>query len=147
MKEDFMRLIIQPKSENESFARATVAAFASRMNLTLEEISDIQTAVSEAVTNSVVHGYKDKKGEIEIIVIIENNTLTIKINDFGVGIRNIKLARKPFYTTVPEGERSGMGFTIMEAFMDEVSVISQIDVGTRVTLTKEISQEEDIDLE
>ena len=145
MKEDHMRLIIEPKSENESFARAAVAAFASRMNPTLEEISDIQTAVSEAVTNSIVHGYKDKKGEIEIIVTIRENTLTVKINDFGIGIRNVKLARKPFYTTLPEGERSGMGFTIMEAFMDTVEVISQIDVGTRLTFTKEIIPEEIIE--
>ena len=147
MREDYMRLIIEPKSENESFARATVAAFSSRLNMTLEELSDIQTAVSEAVTNCIVHGYKEKNGEIEIIVTVKGSLLTIKINDFGVGISDVQLARKPFYTTVSEGERSGMGFTIMEAFMDEVSVISQIDVGTRVTFTKEISQEENIAIE
>lgn len=145
MNEDYMKLIVKPKSENESFVRATVAAFAARMNPTLEEVSDIQTAVSEAVTNCIVHGYKDRKGDIEVIVTILENTLTIKINDLGKGIENVEKARKPFYSTVPEQERSGMGFTIMETFMDNVEVISQIDVGTRVTLIKEILQEDSIE--
>lgn len=145
MKEDYMKLIVKSKSENESFVRATVAAFASRMNPTLEEVSDIQTAVSEAVTNCIVHGYKDIKGEIEVIASINKNTLTIKINDLGKGIENIEEARRPFFSTVPQEERSGMGFTIMETFMDKVEVISQIDVGTRVTLTKHIMQEATIE--
>jgi stage II sporulation protein AB (anti-sigma F factor) len=145
MKEDYMKLIVKSKSENESFVRATVAAFASRMNPTLEEVSDIQTAVSEAVTNCIVHGYKDSKGEIEIITLIYEDTLTIKINDLGKGIENIEEARKPFFSSVPQEERSGMGFTIMETFMDKVEVISQIDVGTRVTLTKQIMQEETVE--
>lgn len=144
---DYMKLIIESKSENESFARATVAAFASRMNPTLEEISDIQTAVSEAVTNSIVHGYKNKNGEIKICTNITDNILTITIKDFGFGISNIELARKPFFSTVPEGERSGMGFTIMEAFMDEVEVISQVDAGCEVILKKEIIQEALVDKE
>lgn len=145
MNEDYMKLIVKPKSENESFVRATVAAFAARMNPTLEEVSDIQTAVSEAVTNCIVHGYKDRKGDIEVIVTIFENTLTIKINDLGKGIENVEKARKPFYSSVPEQERSGMGFTIMETFMDNVEVISQIDVGTRVTLIKEILKEDSIE--
>lgn len=145
MNEDYMKLIVKPKSENESFVRATVAAFAARMNPTLEEVSDIQTAVSEAVTNCIVHGYKDRKGDIEVIVTIFEDTLTIKINDLGKGIENIDKARKPFFSTVPDQERSGMGFTIMETFMDKVEVISQIDVGTRVTLIKEILQEDSIE--
>lgn len=127
------------RSANEAFARAAVAAFAAQLDPTLEEISDIKTAVSEAVTNCIVHGYKEKMGKIYISAeILDNNTIRIKIKDKGAGIENIKRAMEPLFTTVG-GERAGLGFAVMQSFMDHVSVRSAKDKGTTVTLTKRIT--------
>ncbi|MBO5020900.1 MAG: anti-sigma F factor [Clostridia bacterium] len=127
------------RSANEAFARAAVAAFAAQIDPTLEEISDIKTAVSEAVTNCIVHGYKEKMGKIYISAeILDNNTLRVKIKDKGAGIENIKRAMEPLFTTVG-GERAGLGFAVMQSFMDNVSVRSAKDKGTTVTLTKRIT--------
>ena len=125
-------------SENESFARLAVASFCSNLKLTIEELSDIKTAVSEAVTNCVVHGYVNTVGYIEINCEIVDDIITIKISDEGVGIEDIEEAKKPFFTTKPEMERSGMGFTVMEGFMDKMIVESQKGKGTVVTLIKKI---------
>lgn len=123
-------------SENEGFARVCVAAFATALDPTLEEINDVKTAVSEAVTNCVIHGYGGKGGIIELSASIDGNTLEIKITDYGKGIENIEKAREPMFTTDSEHERSGMGFTFMEVFMDDLKVFSQIDNGTTVIMKK-----------
>jgi len=133
-----MSLEFQSKSENESFARITVAAFVMRLNPTLEEIADIKTAVSEAVTNSIIHGYDNKDGMIKIECKIFGNTIEIVITDNGVGIEDVEKAREPLYTSKSMIERSGMGFTIMESFMDEVKVESVLGIGTKVTMKKMI---------
>lgn len=137
--ENEMKLEIQSKSQNEAFARAVVAAFAAQMDPTIEEISDIRTAVSEAVTNSIIHGYEKMQGIIYIKAKIINNTLEIEIEDKGKGIEDIEKAREPLYTTKPELERSGMGFTIMETFMDDVKVYSTPFKGTKVVMVKKIN--------
>ncbi len=129
---------IESKSENESLARVIVSAFAARLDPTLEEISDIKTAVSEAVTNCVIHGYEEKDGIIRIECTIEDNELTINIKDEGVGIEDIEKARQPMYTTKRDKERSGMGFSFMEIFMDELKVESEVNKGTAVTMVKKI---------
>ena len=126
------------KAENEGFARACVATFMARLNPTIDEINDVKTAVSEAVTNSVVHGYKDDKGLIDMEVSIEDNILSIVINDYGIGIDNVEQAREPLFTTKPEEERSGMGFTFMEIFMDSLKVDSEKGKGTTVHMSKKI---------
>ena len=123
-------------SENEAFARNVIAAFSLGVNPTLSEISDVKTAVSEAVTNAIVHGYPDTVGNIDIEAEINENTLHIIIKDYGVGISNLSEALESFYTTKYEDERSGMGFTIMKSFMDEVKVDSKLNVGTTVEMTK-----------
>lgn len=133
-----MNLRFSAISENESFARLAVASFCSNTNLTVEDIADIKTAVSEGVTNSIVHGYNGEDGEVEINVVIEEKEIHIEIIDFGVGIENIEQAQKPFYTSKPESERSGMGFTVMEGFMDKMMVESSLGEGTKVTLIKNI---------
>ncbi|MBE5928705.1 MAG: anti-sigma F factor [Lachnospiraceae bacterium] len=127
---------------NESFARVSVAAFAARLNPTIEEVSDIKTAVSEAVTNSIIHGYYNMNdGIIKVKCIIENDRLTISVNDKGNGIADIKKAMEPMYTTRPELDRSGMGFAFMQVFMDEISVESTPGEGTTVTMLKRITKE------
>lgn len=126
-------------SENESFARVCVASFCALKNCSVDEIADIKTAVSEAVTNCVVHAYPDNPGEIEIDCEIVNDNVSIKIIDHGVGIKNIELAKKPFYTTKPDNDRSGMGFTVMEGFMDKVDVDSALGIGTKVYLYKKMA--------
>ena len=133
-----MNLKFLSLNENESFARLAVASFCSNLNLTIEEISDIKTAVSEAVTNCVVHGYINDIGWIEISCEITDEFILIKISDSGVGIEDIEQAKKPFYTSLPEKERSGMGFTVMESFMDEMMVESKKGEGTTVTLIKKL---------
>ena len=135
MKIDFIS-----KSNNEAFARIAVAAFVSSLDPTIEEISDIKTAVSEAVTNSIVHGYEDKIGIIHITCKIINRKVFIEISDNGKGIENVELAKQPLYTSKPNLERSGMGFTIMESFMDKLVVESVLGVGTKVTMEKEIKE-------
>ena len=126
-------------SENESFARNVVASFIMPLNPTLGELSDVKTAVSEAVTNAIVHGYPDALGEVELDAQIEDGTLHIKISDSGVGIENVSLALEPFYSTKIENERSGMGFTIMQSFMDEISVNSKLNEGTIIKMSKKIN--------
>lgn len=130
-------------SKNESFARVVVAAFVSRLNPTLEEIADIKTAVSEAVTNSIIHGYENKDGRIRIETRIVEDTVTVIVTDYGVGIEDIERAMEPMYTSKPELERSGMGFAFMEAFMDELFVESTVGKGTIVTMRKVIQQDVD----
>ena len=133
---DTLKMQIQSKADNEAFARAAVAAFITRINPTLEEINDVKTAVSEAVTNVVVHGYDSDEGIISLNVQIDNNTVTITVEDYGKGIDDVKRAREPLYTTKPDEERSGMGFTIMEIYMDELTVESAIGKGTTVHMSK-----------
>ena len=123
-------------SENEGLARVCVAAFAARLDPTLEEINDLKTAVSEAVTNSVIHGYGNKGGIIEISATIEGNTIEVKITDYGKGIEDIAKAMEPMYTTDAEHERSGMGFTFMEVFMDDLKVFSDRNKGTTIVMKK-----------
>ena len=133
-----MKLEFISKSCNESFARLTVAAFASQLDPTIEELADIKTAVSEAVTNSIIHAYENKQGIVKIHSLIIDNEIIIEITDQGKGIENIDLAKEPLYTTKPNLERSGMGFTIMESFMDEVEVESIVGLGTKITMKKKI---------
>lgn len=126
---------------NEGFARAAVAAFCAPLSPSLEEINDIKTAVSEAVTNVIVHAYPEKDGEIDIdVVIYDDKLISITVTDAGVGLHDPDQAMKPFFTTKSAEEHSGMGFTIMEAFMDELDVRSEIGRGTRVTMRKSIKQ-------
>lgn len=136
--ENEMKLEIISKSNNEAFARITVAAFAAQLDPTIEEIADIKTAVSEAVTNSIIHGYENKEGKITIIAKIKENVIQIEISDAGSGIEDIERAKQPLYTSKPDLERSGMGFTIMESFMDEIKVESIVGLGTKVTMKKKI---------
>lgn len=134
-----MKLIFDARSENESFARSVVAAFFAALNPTVQEIEDVKTAVSEAVTNCIVHGYESKQqGDIEIECTLNDKKMVATITDHGKGIPDVKKAMEPFFTTLKNGERSGMGFTVMQAFCDDVEVISQ-NGTTVVTLTKTIS--------
>ena len=139
-KNNAMTLEFDSKSENESFARIVVAAFAAQLNPTIEEIADIKTAVSEAVTNSIIHGYEGNIGKITMACSIVDNKITVVITDQGKGIEDIKQAMEPLYTTKPEMERSGMGFAFMEAFMDDVEVESELGVGTKVSMSKTIEE-------
>ena len=133
MKMEFLSI-----SENESFARSAVAAFVAQLNPTLDDIEDIKAAVSEAVTNAVVHGYSGNTGIIYITCDLNETVTTITVRDTGCGIEDISLARTPLYTGLKNSERSGLGFTVMETFMDEVDVVSAPDKGTTVTLIKKI---------
>lgn len=135
-----MKLEFISKSCNEAFARITVAAFASQLDPTIEELSDIKTSVSEIVTNSIIHAYDTSDGIIKIISKIIDNTIVIEISDTGKGIEDIELARKPLYTSKAELERSGMGFTIVENFMDELKIESIVGLGTKITMKKKISK-------
>lgn len=136
---NFMSLKFAAKSENESFARVTVAAFVSQLDPTMDEITDLKTVVSEAVTNSIIHGYDgNPEGVVSISATIEGDTVTLIIEDQGRGIEDVELAKQPLYTSKPELERSGMGFTIMENFMDEFDVTSEIGGGTRIRMKKRI---------
>lgn len=140
MNDNEMKLEFLSKSCNEAFARITVAAFVSQLDPTIEELSDIKTAVSEAVTNSIIHGYEDCEGIIKIKARIIKNNVEIEISDTGRGIENVELARKPLYTTKANLERSGMGFTIMESFMDDVEIDSVYGLGTKIVMRKKIKQ-------
>ena len=135
---DEVKVEMYSKAENEALARVVIAAFMTRLNPTLEEISDVKTAVSEAVTNSIVHGYGDEMGKIILEGKIDGDLLQVSIVDSGIGIENVKRAREPLFTTKPEEERSGMGFTFMEIFMDEVHIDSKRNVGTTVRMIKKI---------
>lgn len=140
MDKNYMKLEFLSKSSNESFARVVVAAFASQLDPTLEELSDIKTAVSEAVTNSIIHGYEFGEGIVTVESTTFDNEIEIIIRDKGKGIGDIKMAMEPFYTSKPDLERSGMGFTVMETFMDELSVESINGEGTKITLRKKIKR-------
>ena len=124
--------------ENESFARVVIAAFAVQLSPTLSEISDIKTAVSEAVTNAIVHGYEGTRGPVTLRAVIDDRTLIVEVCDNGRGIRNIQQAMEPFFTTHPEQERSGMGFSVMQTFMDDLYVDSKPGEGTNVRMRKRI---------
>ena len=138
-----VHLEFDSKSVNERFARVTVAAFATQLNPIMEEISDIKTAVSEAVTNAIVHGYEGKEGTIYMDVEISGNKLSLRIHDDGVGIADVEKAMEPLFTTRPQEERAGMGFMFMEAFMDEVQVESEPGLGTTVTMRKTLGNAEE----
>ena len=140
--ENEMKLEFISKSNNEAFARISVAAFAAQLDPTVEELADIKTAVSEAVTNCIIHGYEDTEGIVKVICKIIQNSIIIEISDTGKGIENIEEARKPLYTSKPNLECSGMGFTIMESFMDEIKIESIVSLGTKVTMKKIIKKEE-----
>lgn len=131
-----MKLEFLSKSQNESFARSVVAAFVAQLDPTIEELAEVKTAVSEAVTNAIIHGYACSTGNIVIVSRIIDNTVEIEVRDFGAGIPDIELARQPLYTSKPELERSGMGFTVMETFMDKVEVQSHPGEGTTIRMTK-----------
>ena len=133
-KREVVTIKMDSVSENEEFARVAVAVFLSRMDPTLEEIEDVKTAVSEAVTNAVIHGYQGGEGTITLEVSVEEDVLTVLVQDEGVGIRDVAKAMEPMYTTAPDGERSGMGFSFMEAFMDQVEVVSAPGSGTTDTM-------------
>ena len=135
-----MHLEFESKSENEKFARVTVAAFATRLNPILEELADLKTAVSEAVTNAIVHGYDEGEGIVYLDCIIEDNVVTVIVEDKGVGIPDVEKAKEPLYTTKPEQDRSGMGFMFMEVFMDEVYIESKVGEGTTVIMKKKIGE-------
>jgi stage II sporulation protein AB (anti-sigma F factor) len=138
MEDNEMELRFKAISINESFARTSVAAFCLMLNPSVEEINDIKTAVSEAVTNCIVHAYPKKIGDVIINLKIENNIVIIKICDNGIGIEDYEKARQPFYTTKPDEERSGMGFAVMESFMDSLDLSKNGDSGLCVTMTKKI---------
>lgn len=140
-----MKLEFISKSSNEAFARIAVAAFASQLDPTIEELADIKTAVSEAVTNSIIHGYDKKQGVVKISSWLKENEIIIEISDKGKGIENVEMAKEPLYTTKPNLERSGMGFTIMESFMDKMEVESVVGLGTKVSMSKVIKPKEEKD--
>ncbi len=140
MYKNKMHLEFESKSENEKFARVTVAAFATRLNPILEELADLKTAVSEAVTNAIVHGYEEGEGIVYLDCIIEDNVVTVIVEDKGVGIPDVEKAKEPLYTTKPEQDRSGMGFMFMEVFMDEVYIESKVGEGTTVIMKKKIGE-------
>ena len=142
MRTNQMQLQFDAKSVNESFARVAVAAFLAELNPTIDELADIKTAVSEAVTNAIIHGYQSKEGQVWLFCKVQGMQVEICIEDKGVGIADVEKAMEPFYTTKPEMERSGMGFAFMEAFMDEVEVISALGEGTKVIMRKEIGRQE-----
>ena len=141
--ENEMKIEFISKSSNESFARITVAAFAAQLDPTVEELADIKTAVSEAVTNCIIHGYENEIGIVKIIAKLRENEITIEISDKGKGIEDIEMAKEPLYTTKPNLERSGMGFTIMESFMDTMEVESIVGLGTKIKMTKIIKNIEE----
>ena len=141
--ENEMKLEFLNKGANEAFARITVAAFASQLDPTIEELADIKTAVSEAVTNCIIHAYENRQGIIKINAKLKEDEIIIQISDNGKGIENVDVAKEPLYTTKPNLERSGMGFTIMESFMDTMKVESIVGLGTKVTLTKTIKKQDE----
>ena len=144
MFENHMELSFDSISQNESFARAAAAAFATQLNPTIEELSDIRTAVSEAVTNAIVHGYGNKAAKkVYMACAIYGDVIEVTVRDEGMGMENVSLAMQPFYTTMPGTERSGMGFSVMEAFMDGLKVESAPGRGTEVVMTKRIGSVRD----
>lgn len=140
--ENHVTLTFDAISANEAFARMVVAAFLTNFNPTLDEMTDVKTAVSEAVTNAVIHGYDGKEGKILMTCQQKGQSLTVAVQDKGKGIADIKKAMQPFYTSRPELERSGMGFAFMEAFMDDIEVISQVGVGTTIIMKKRLGEQD-----
>ena len=140
-KNNYMEVKFKAVSENEGFARACVANFCLPLDPTIDDLNDVKTAVSEAVTNCVVHAYPNHDGEVVIRAEIKDGILKISISDEGVGIADFKKAREPFYTSRPDEERSGMGFTIMESFMDSLELEKNGEKGVKVTLVKKIGKE------
>ena len=139
--ENEARVFFASKSENERFARLFVSGFLTPLDPTISEITEIKTAVSEAVTNAIIHGYEEKRGKVELFCAYVKNKVYIEIADKGSGIENIALAREPLYTSKPEMERSGMGFTIMETFMDRIHIQSEEGNGTRIFMEKTLTKE------
>ena len=135
-----MEICFDSRSENEGFARVAVASFLTQLNPTIEEVADVKTAVSEAVTNAIIHGYEQKIRKIKIRCIVEGTLFTVEVSDHGKGIENIEKAMEPMFTTKPEEDRSGMGFSFMEAFMDTVEVQSELGNGTSVKMTRTIGK-------
>lgn len=145
--ENEMKLEFISKSKNEAFARVAVAAFATQLDPSIEELADIKTAVSEAVTNCIIHGYDSKPGIVKIVGHLKEDEIILEISDKGKGIENIDIAKEPLYTTKPNLERSGMGFTIMESFMDSMEIESIIGLGTKITMSKKIKPKEEAEEE
>lgn len=135
-----MKIVFDSRPENEGLARVAVAAFCTQLNPTLEEVSDLKTAVSEAVTNCIIHAYEGKVQKIEVRCRMQGRVIWVDVIDKGIGIENISKAMEPMFTTKPEKDRSGMGFTFMEAFMDDVTVESQVGDGTTVHMKKTIGR-------
>ncbi len=139
MVDNMMSIRFLSKSENESFARVAVAAFVSQIDPTVEEITDVKTAVSEAVTNCILHGYGEGEGIIEMEAKLIKNEIIITVIDNGFGIEDIEQAREPLFTTRPDLERAGMGFTVMETFMDSIEIYSEKGKGTKIIMKKSFS--------
>lgn len=138
MYKNSMRIEFPNKSDNERFARTVAAAFVLELDPTVDQISELKTAVSEAVTNAIIHGYDNTEGIVTMEGNIYDDTVEFVISDSGVGIPDIRRAREPLFTGKPEMERSGMGFTIMETFMDNIEVESEVGKGTRITMSKKL---------
>ena len=143
VQENHMQVHFDAKSVNEGLARMVVTAFMTNMNPTLEQIADVKTAVSEAVTNAIIHGYEDETKQVELTCDQNGQQLVVTVEDHGVGIEDLEQALQPFFLPKPELERSGMVFSFMEAFMDSVKVESELHIGTRITMEKEIGKVED----
>ena len=133
---NYLRAEFDAISINEGLARLMTAGFLMPLDPTLEQLSDVKTAVSEAVTNSIIHGYGENSGKVVVEFELKNRTLSVKVQDFGIGIEDIQQAREPLYTSKPDNERSGMGFTVMESFMDTLHIISEQGSGTTVIMSK-----------
>ncbi len=142
---NMMKMEFWSKSANEAFARIAVAAFASQLDPTIEEIADIKTSVSEAVTNVIIHAYPNKDGIVKLKAFLYDDEIEIEISDNGEGIENVEEAREALFTTKHNLERSGMGFTIMENFMDELKVESILGLGTKVTMSKKIKKDDNLE--
>ena len=136
--ENFFKISFPSRSVNGAFARMTIASFCMQFDPTIEQLNDIKTAVSEAVTNCVVHAYPDNVGTVYITAKLKNNILTVTVKDKGVGIPDIQQAMQPMFTTDVKTERAGLGFAVMQTFMDKIKVYSTVDKGTRVVMTKNI---------
>ena len=141
--QNFIKLSFPSKSVNEAFARSAISAFCAQLDPSVEQINDIKTSVSEAVTNCIVHGYRDTFGIIYITATIKEDTITVKIADKGIGIEDVSKAMQPLFTTDPDGERAGIGFAVMQSFMDSVKVKSVFGKGTKVVMTKKIKPREE----
>ena len=137
--ENYMKVEAPAKSCNEALLRAVVAAFSVQLDLSIEELADIKTAVSEAVTNSIVHGYANMKGTVKVVCRVIDGCIEIEVTDYGIGIEDIGAAMQPLFTSKPECERSGMGFTVMQTFMDRLVVESALGEGTKITMTKRVA--------